>query len=58
MCYRSAKAAGGEDLNVKKPIPCWYWSPFDFYPTLAGMLGPTLIGHQVIGECLLLGGAA
>jgi hypothetical protein len=27
---------------------CWNFSAFDFHPTLPGMLGPTLIRHQVV----------
>ena len=41
----SAKAARGEDLEVEEPVACWDCTTFDFHPTLASVLGPTLIGH-------------
>ena len=47
-CHRSSKASRGEDLEVEEPVVCRYSSAFDFHPTLAGMLSPTLIGDQVI----------
>src|SRR5215510_454391 len=47
-CHRSAKASGGEDLQVEEPVACWDFASFHFHATLAGMLSPTLIGDQVI----------
>jgi len=47
-CHRSSKAARGEDLEVEEPVVCRDCTAFDFHPTLAGMLHPTLIGDQVI----------
>src|SRR5215475_1300022 len=47
-CHRSAKAAGGEDLQVKEPIACGDCASLNLHTTLAGMLRPTLIGDQVI----------
>jgi len=42
------KAARGEDLQIEKPVG-WRDAPaFDFHPTVAGMLSPTLIRHKVI----------
>ena len=47
----SAKAARGENLEVEEPVACWDCTTFDFHPTLASVLGPTLIGHQVVEVC-------
>ena len=46
--HRSSKASGREDLEIEEPVACWNFSAFDFHPTLPGMLGPTLIRHQVV----------
>jgi hypothetical protein len=35
-------------LDIEEPILGWNFSAFHFHPTLAGMYGATLIGHQVI----------
>jgi hypothetical protein len=35
-------------LQVEKPISGWNSSAFDFHPTLAGMLSPTLIRDQIV----------
>lgn len=43
-----SKATRGEDLEVEEPVLCRNFSAFHFHATLAGMLGPTLIGYQVI----------
>src|SRR5215813_14823089 len=57
--HHSAKASGGEDLQVEKPVACWDCASFHFHATVAGMLGPTLIRDEVVevgepGEkCLL-----
>ena len=48
VCPHSSKASRREDLEVEEPGACWYASAFHFDPTLPGMLGSTLIGHQVI----------
>jgi len=47
-CHRSAKASGGEDLQVEEPVACWDCASFHFHATLAGMLGPTLIRDEVV----------
>src|SRR5262244_3073690 len=47
-CHRSAKPSGGQDLEVEQPVVCWDCSSFDFYSTLSGMDGATLIRHQVV----------
>jgi hypothetical protein len=47
-CHRSAKASGGEDLQVEEPVACWDCASFHFHATLTCMLSPTLIGDQVI----------
>src|SRR6266436_4971515 len=47
-CHRSSKASRGKDVEVEEPVVCRYSSAFDFHPTLAGMLSPTLRGDQVI----------
>src|SRR5262249_26026691 len=40
---RSAKTARSEDLQVEEPVSCWDCSSLHFHPTLATMLGATLI---------------
>src|SRR5215468_2024562 len=47
-CHRSAKAPGGEDLQVEEPVSCWDCASFHFHATVAGMLGPTLIRDEVV----------
>src|SRR5215813_2066625 len=47
-CYRSAKAPGGEDLQVEEPVSGWDCASFHFHATVAGMLGPTLIRDEVV----------
>src|SRR5262249_12240788 len=47
-CHRSAKASGGEDLQVEKPVACWDFASFYFHATLAGMLRATLIWNEVV----------
>src|SRR5262249_9570193 len=42
-CHRSAKASGGEDLQVEEPVTCGDGASLNFHATLAGMLGSTLI---------------
>ena len=44
----SSKASRGEDLDIEEPVACRDCSSFDFYPTLPGMQGATLGGHQVV----------
>src|SRR2546430_8667456 len=51
VCHRSAKASGREELQIEEPIMCRYSSAFHFHATLTRMLGPTLIGHQVVEVC-------
>jgi len=48
VCHRSAKASGGEDLQVEKPVSCWDCASFYLHATVAGMLGPTLIRDEVV----------
>src|SRR5215813_6840537 len=47
-CHRSAKASRGEDLEVQEPVARRYASAFHFHPTLASVLGPSLIRHEVV----------
>jgi hypothetical protein len=47
-CPRSAKASRGEDVDIEEPVTCWDCSPLHFYPTLPGVLGASLIRHQVV----------
>ena len=47
-CHCSSKASRGKDLEVEEPVSCWDFASFHFHPPLAGMLSPTLIGHQVV----------
>src|SRR5262249_20943206 len=44
----SSKASRREDLQVEEPVACGHCASFDFHPTLASVLSPTLIGHQVV----------
>src|SRR5215475_15057456 len=46
--HRSSKASRHEDLEVEKPVACGHCSSFHLHATVAGMLGPTLIGDQVV----------
>src|SRR5262249_21327963 len=48
VCPHSSKASRGENLEVEHPVCGGYAAAFHFYPTLPGMLSPTLIGHQVV----------
>src|SRR4029453_9724057 len=38
-------------LQIEEPVWRWYSSAFDFHPTLAGMLGATLVGDEVVQVC-------
>ena len=38
-------------MEIEEPVVCGDCSSFDFYPTLAGMLGATLVGDQVVQMC-------
>jgi hypothetical protein len=49
--HRSSKASRREDLQVEEPVACGNCASFHFHATLAGMLGPTLIGDQVVEVC-------
>ena len=49
--HRSAKASRREDLEVEEPVACGNYASFRFHATMAGMLGPTLIGDQVVEVC-------
>src|SRR5215475_10890550 len=44
----SSKASRREDLEIEQPVACWDRSSFHFHPTLASMLGATLIRYQVV----------
>jgi hypothetical protein len=44
----SSKASRREDLEIEQPVACWDFSSFHFHPTLASMLGATLIRYQVV----------
>src|SRR5262245_3816280 len=46
--HRSAKASRGADLEVQEPVVCRDASAFHFHPTLARVLGPTLIRDKVV----------
>jgi class 3 adenylate cyclase len=46
--HRSAKASGGEDLDIEEPIRGGYSSAFHFHATLPRVLGPALIGDQIV----------
>jgi hypothetical protein len=49
--HHSAKAARGEDLQIEQPVACGDFPAFDFHTTLAGVLGTTLVGDQVVQVC-------
>src|SRR3989442_1044637 len=44
----SSKASRREDLEIEQPVACWDCASFHFHPTLARMLGATLIRDQVV----------
>jgi hypothetical protein len=44
----ASKASRREDLPIEEPVCCGYSPAFHFHAALTGMLGPTLIGDQVI----------
>ena len=46
--HHSAQASGGEDLEVEHPVVYRYSSAFHFHATLANVLGPALIRHQIV----------
>jgi hypothetical protein len=48
--YYSAKASRGEDLDIQAPIHGGYSPAAHVHATVAGMPGPTLVGHQLIQE--------
>jgi len=39
----SSKAFRGKDLEIEQPVACRDGATFDFHPTLAGVLGTTLV---------------
>jgi hypothetical protein len=51
VCPRSSKASGGEDLQIEEPVCCGYSSALHFHTTLSRMLGPALIGDQIVEVC-------
>ena len=40
-------------MEIEQPVACRDGASFDFHPTLAGVLGATLIRHKVIQMCSL-----
>jgi hypothetical protein len=46
-----SKAPRSEDLEIEQPVACRDCASFDFHPTLASVLGATLIGHKVVQMC-------
>jgi hypothetical protein len=38
-------------LESEEPVLCWDYAAFDFYPTLASVLGATLVWDQVVQMC-------
>jgi hypothetical protein len=48
VCHCSSKASRREDLEIEEPVSGGYLAAFHFHPTLTGMLGATLIRHQVV----------
>src|SRR3989442_181739 len=46
--HRSSKASRGENLEIEQPVACRDFASFDFHTTLPGMLGPTLVRHQIV----------
>ena len=49
--YRSSKASRREDLEIEQPVACRDFPSFDFHPTLASVLGATLVGDEVVQVC-------
>ena len=47
-CWRTLIASRSEDLQVEHPVRCRDATAFHFHPTLPGMLGASLIRHQVV----------
>ena len=45
------KASGREDLEIEQPVACRDGASLHFHPPLAGMLGTTLVGDQVVQMC-------
>jgi hypothetical protein len=45
------KASGRENLEIQQPVACRDGTSFHFHPTVAGMLGTTLVGDQVVQMC-------
>jgi len=48
VCHRSSKASRRENLEIEQPVLCGDFASFDFYTTLAGVLGATLVRDQVV----------
>src|SRR5712692_517904 len=51
VCHRSSKASRREDVEIEPPVSCGDCASFDFHTTLAGVLGATLGGDQVVQMC-------
>jgi len=51
VCHSSSKASRREYLEIEQPSRVWDSASFDFHPTLAGVLGATLVGDQVVQMC-------
>ena len=47
----SSKASRREDLEIEQPVASWDCSSCHFSPTLASMLGATLIRYPVVAGC-------
>src|SRR6266581_2756176 len=47
-CPRSAKASGGENLQMEEPVGGGYSSAFHLHATLTRMLGAPLIRDEVV----------
>ena len=48
---RLLKASRSEDLEIEEPVCCGQSPAFHFHAALTGMLGPPLIGYQVVQVC-------
>jgi Family of unknown function (DUF6444) len=48
VCHCSSKAPRREDLEIEEPVRGGDSAAFHFHPTLTGMLGATLIRHQIV----------
>src|SRR4029450_10566543 len=44
----SSEASRGEDLDIEEPVSGWDYATLHFHATLPGMLGSSLIWHQIV----------